>query len=94
MALTTKAADYVLFASGARAARFELREQLAARFVRTSKSKRHWQTYDFSAVFGFEVSLRLCRLLSGTSNPPLEERPRRDEMRFTSACGRRKWPQR
>jgi hypothetical protein len=32
-------------------------------------------------------------LLSGTSNPPLGERPRRDEMRFTSACGRRKWPQ-
>src|SRR5215472_13508986 len=89
MALTTKAADYVLFASGASAPRFEVRKRLAARFGRISKLKRRLQTHDSSAIFGLEIPLRVGRSPLGTSNPPHEPGSRRDEMRFTSACGRR-----
>ena len=38
--------------------------------MRTSESKGHQQIYDASAVFGFEVPIRICRLVLGTSNPP------------------------
>ena len=90
MALTTKAADYVLFASGASASRFEVRKRLAARFERISKSKRRRQTHDSSAIFALEIPIRVGRSALGTSNPPHEQRSRRDEMRFTSTCGRRR----
>jgi hypothetical protein len=38
--------------------------------LRTSESKGHWQTYDSSVVFGFEVPMRVCWIFVGTSNPP------------------------
>jgi hypothetical protein len=38
--------------------------------MRTSESKARWQIIAYSAVFGFEVPVPVCRKIAGTSNPP------------------------